>query len=114
MATGRVKFFNQEKGYGFITPDSGGADIFVHVTQLKASGIDNLESGYQIAYSEGMHNGKTQSESIDVISRDVSERFYKERSSRDYDSYENRSSRTQTRSEFDRSFDRDWARTRWK
>ena len=48
--TGTVKFYNDQKGYGFITPDGGGKDVFVHVTALEESGIDNLSEGSRISF----------------------------------------------------------------
>ena len=47
--TGTVKFYNDQKGYGFITPDGGGKDVFVHVTALEESGINNLSEGSRIS-----------------------------------------------------------------
>jgi len=47
---GTVKFFNATKGYGFITPDEGGKDVFVHVTAVERSGIGNLDEGMRISY----------------------------------------------------------------
>ncbi|MCA0422589.1 MAG: cold-shock protein [Proteobacteria bacterium] len=47
---GTVKFFNAEKGYGFIKPDSGGADIFVHITALQAAGLPGLKEGQKISF----------------------------------------------------------------
>lgn len=47
---GTVKFFNAEKGYGFIKPDSGGADIFVHITALQAAGLPGLKEGQKINF----------------------------------------------------------------
>ena len=48
MKTGSVKWFNPSKGYGFITPDGGGKDIFVHISALETSGIKNLSKSKSI------------------------------------------------------------------
>ncbi|AVA21876.1 MULTISPECIES: cold-shock protein [Rhizobium] len=51
MATkGIVKFFNQDKGFGFITPDGGAKDVFVHISALQASGIQSLREGQQVTF----------------------------------------------------------------
>lgn len=47
---GTVKFFNSEKGYGFIKPDSGGADIFVHISAVQASGLPGLTENQKVSY----------------------------------------------------------------
>ncbi|QDP18851.1 cold-shock protein [Sphingomonas xanthus] len=47
---GTVKFFNTAKGFGFITPDGGGNDAFVHVTALEAAGLSSLQEGQQVSY----------------------------------------------------------------
>jgi CspA family cold shock protein len=47
---GTVKFFNASKGYGFITPDGGGSDVFVHVTAVEQSGIPSLNDGMRISF----------------------------------------------------------------
>jgi len=47
---GTVKFFNTEKGYGFIKPEGGGADIFVHITALQAAGLNSLKEGQRISF----------------------------------------------------------------
>lgn len=48
--TGTVKFFNQIKGFGFITPDEGGKDVFVHVTAVERSGIGSLDEGMRVSF----------------------------------------------------------------
>ena len=48
--TGIVKFFNTQKGYGFITPDDGGKDVFVHVTAVERSGLGPLNEGMRISF----------------------------------------------------------------
>lgn len=50
MATGTVKWFNEQKGYGFIQPDTGGKDVFVHVSAVQRSGLRGLVEGQKISY----------------------------------------------------------------
>ena len=50
MATGTVKWFNTQKGYGFIQPDEGGADVFVHISAVQTSGMTGLDEGQKISY----------------------------------------------------------------
>ena len=50
MITGTVKFFNADKGYGFIKPDDGGRDIFVHITALEQAGLQTLTEGQRLTY----------------------------------------------------------------
>ncbi|NTF17934.1 cold-shock protein [Agrobacterium rubi] len=50
MAKGIVKFFNADKGFGFITPDNGGSDIFLHVSALQASGLSSVTEGQKISF----------------------------------------------------------------
>jgi CspA family cold shock protein len=50
MATGTVKWFNETKGYGFIQPDNGGKDVFVHVSAVERSGLRSLAEGQKITY----------------------------------------------------------------
>ena len=47
---GTVKFFNQDKGFGFITPEGGAKDVFVHISALQASGIQTLRDGQQVTF----------------------------------------------------------------
>ena len=50
MPTGTVKWFNEQKGYGFIQPESGGADVFVHIRDVEQAGINSLTDGQKIAF----------------------------------------------------------------
>jgi CspA family cold shock protein len=50
MATGTVKWFNGQKGYGFIQPDEGGADVFVHISAVQRSGLNALDEGQKVSY----------------------------------------------------------------
>ncbi|MCK5276236.1 MAG: cold-shock protein [Alphaproteobacteria bacterium] len=60
MATGTVKWFNPTKGFGFIEPDEGGNDIFVHISAVQNAGMDGLNEGQKVSYElEQGRNGKT-------------------------------------------------------
>ena len=50
MATGTVKWFNEQKGYGFIQPDQGGKDVFVHISAVERSGLSGLAEGMKVSY----------------------------------------------------------------
>ena len=50
MATGTVKWFNEQKGYGFIQPDNGGKDVFVHISAAERAGLRGLAEGQKISY----------------------------------------------------------------
>ena len=50
MATGTVKWFNTTKGFGFIAPDGGSRDVFVHISDVERSGMDNLREGQKVAF----------------------------------------------------------------
>ena len=58
MATGTVKWFNTQKGFGFIQPENGGKDVFVHITALQAAGLRELNEGQRVSYEEQMERGK--------------------------------------------------------
>ena len=64
MPTGVVKFFNNEKGYGFITPDDGGNDVFVHFSNISGSGYRSLEDGQKVEYD--VRPGRKGDEAFDV------------------------------------------------
>ncbi len=52
MTTGTVKWFNSTKGYGFIAPDDGGKDVFVHISAVERSGLPGLNEGDKVEYEE--------------------------------------------------------------
>ena len=56
MSTGRVKWFNEQKGFGFITPDDGGKDLFVHHTGIIVEGYRTLQEDQEVEYEEGQGN----------------------------------------------------------
>ena len=59
MATGTVKWFNADKGYGFIAPDNGGEDVFVHVTAIQRAGLDGLNKNQKVNFEvETGRNGR--------------------------------------------------------
>ncbi len=58
MASGTVKWFNLEKGFGFIQPQDGGKDVFVHITALQAAGINSLNDGQKVSYDVVTERGK--------------------------------------------------------
>lgn len=58
MATGTVKWFNPEKGFGFIQPQDGGKDVFVHITAVQAAGLSGLNEGQKVSYEVITERGK--------------------------------------------------------
>jgi cold shock protein len=58
MATGTVKFFNTQKGYGFIRPDDGSKDVFVHITAVERAGLRSLAEGQKVSYEIVTERGK--------------------------------------------------------
>ncbi len=58
MAIGTVKWFNPTKGFGFIMPQDGGADVFIHITAVQAAGLTGLNDGQKVSYDVAMERGK--------------------------------------------------------
>jgi len=59
MATGTVKWFNAQKGFGFIQPDDGGKDVFVHISAVERAGIGSLNEGQKVSYEVQQERGKS-------------------------------------------------------
>ena len=66
MQQGTVKWFNSEKGYGFIQPATGGKDIFVHISAVQKAGLQSLNEGQSVEYEEIANRGKTSAENLKV------------------------------------------------
>ena len=68
MATGTVKWFNPAKGYGFIEPEDGGQDAFVHISAVERAGLRSLSEGQKVSYEvQPGQNGKSSAENLSVI-----------------------------------------------
>ncbi|MDW6025888.1 cold-shock protein [Mesorhizobium sp. BAC0120] len=69
MATGIVKFFNPNKGFGFITPDDGSSDVFVHVSAVERAGMQSLVEGQKVSFDVVMdpRKGKTNADNLRAI-----------------------------------------------
>lgn len=59
MPSGTVKWFNSQKGFGFIQPDDGGKDVFVHISAVERAGVSGLNEGQKISYDMVTDRGKT-------------------------------------------------------
>ena len=68
MATGTVKWFNGQKGYGFIQPDEGGADVFVHISAVQRSGLNGLAEGQNVNYEivKDKRTGKSAADNLSM------------------------------------------------
>jgi CspA family cold shock protein len=66
MASGKVKWFNATKGYGFITPDDGGKDVFVHITAVQKAGLQDLKDGQKVTYDLTEERGKSAAANLKV------------------------------------------------
>ena len=58
MATGTVKWFNSQKGFGFIQPDDGSKDVFVHISAVERAGLSDLNEGQKVTFEVTMERGK--------------------------------------------------------
>lgn len=67
MANGKVKWFNAQKGFGFIQPDDGSKDVFVHVTAVERAGIGSLSEGQSISYEIQQERGKASAANLKLI-----------------------------------------------
>lgn len=67
MATGTVKWFNGTKGYGFIQPDAGGSDVFVHISAVERAGLRDLREGQKISYELATEKGKTSAANLKLV-----------------------------------------------
>ena len=66
MATGIVRWLNATKGYGFIQPDKGGKDVFVHISAVERVGLSSLNEGAKVSHEETENWGKTSAENLRV------------------------------------------------
>ena len=67
MATGTVKWFNPAKGFGFIEPDGGGEDAFVHISAVEQAGLSTLQEGQKVNYElQAGQNGKSSAENLTI------------------------------------------------
>lgn len=66
MAMGTVKWFNPTKGYGFIQPDNGGKDVFVHISAVEKAGFTSLAEGAKVSFDVVNHRGKESAENLRV------------------------------------------------
>jgi cold shock protein len=67
MATGTVKWFNSQKGYGFIQPDSGGKDVFVHISAVERAGLGSLNEGQKVKYEIAVDRGKESAADLQLV-----------------------------------------------
>jgi CspA family cold shock protein len=69
MATGTVKWFNSQKGFGFIQPDQGGTDVFVHISAVERAGLRDLNEGQKVNYElvQDKRSGKTSADQLQIV-----------------------------------------------
>jgi CspA family cold shock protein len=66
VAIGTVKWFNEQKGYGFIQPDDGGKDVFVHISAVEKAGFTGLAEGAKVSYEVMANRGKESAENLRI------------------------------------------------
>ena len=66
-ATGKVKWFNNAKGYGFIQPDAGGSDVFVHISAVEKAGFKTLAEDQKVSYELTTERGKTSATNLQLL-----------------------------------------------
>ena len=66
VTVGTVKWFNGQKGYGFIQPDNGGKDVFVHISAVEKAGLSSLNEGAKVSYEVTANRGKESAENLRV------------------------------------------------
>ena len=67
MATGTVKWFNTQKGFGFIQPQDGGKDVFVHISAVERAGMSTLNEGQRVSYELVSERGKTSAGNLQAV-----------------------------------------------
>ena len=69
MSTGTVKWFNAQKGFGFIQPDDGGKDVFVHISAVERAGMSNLNEGQKLSYelTQDKRSGKASADQLRAV-----------------------------------------------
>lgn len=67
MPTGTVKWFNSDKGYGFIAPETGRGDVFVHISAVERAGLRGLNDGQKVSYETETRNGKTSAVDLQAL-----------------------------------------------
>jgi CspA family cold shock protein len=72
LPTGTVKFFNNDKGYGFVAPDDGGADVFLHISALEQAGIRGVAEGSKLSFDvvTDPRKGKTNAQNVKLLGND--------------------------------------------
>ena len=68
MATGTIKWFNAQKGYGFIQPDAGGKDVFVHISAVERAGLSSLNEGQKVQDEIARDRGKESAANLALVS----------------------------------------------